>query len=109
MTPPPESSILEQPPSNPKPALDDRALRMVEFLAQGRYANARALQRLRLMLLLWVIRNKVSENLKRGFDLALGTLALVLTAPIMLAAALAIKLDTPGPVIFYQKRVGKWG
>ena len=95
--------------SKARPALDDRAQRMVEFLAQGRYANARALQRLRLTLLLWVIRNKIAENLKRGFDLLVGSVALVMAVPIMLLAAIAIKLDTPGPIIFYQKRVGKWG
>ena len=89
--------------------MDDRAQRMVAFLAQGRYGNARALQRLRLTLLLWVIRNKISENIKRGFDLVFGSLGLLLAAPIMLLAAIAIKLDTPGPIIFYQQRVGKWG
>src|SRR5258706_15206325 len=109
MTPSPVSSTLEQQPAVPQPSLDDRALRMVEFLAQGRYANARALQQLRLTLLVWVIRNKVTESLKRALDLGLGSVALVLSAPIMLLAAIAIKLDTPGPVIFYQKRVGKWG
>ncbi len=110
MTTPPNQPTLQRPPlAASQPALDDRAQRMAAFLAQGRYANARALQRLRLTLLLWVIRNKIAENLKRGFDLLFGSLALVLAAPIMLLAAIAIKLDTAGPVIFYQKRVGKWG
>lgn len=40
------------------------------------------------------------------FDKAVGTLALVLLAPVMLAVAVAIKLDSRGPVLFRQKRHG---
>ncbi|HVV95373.1 MAG TPA: undecaprenyl-phosphate glucose phosphotransferase [Hyphomicrobiales bacterium] len=43
---------------------------------------------------------------KRGFDLAVGSLALLALSPLMALVALAIKLDTPGPVLFRQKR---WG
>ncbi len=43
---------------------------------------------------------------KRGFDLLFGTLALIAAAPLMLAAAVAIKLDSPGPILFRQKRYG---
>ena len=44
---------------------------------------------------------------KRGFDLVLGMVLLVLTMPLMLVVAVAIRLDSPGPVIFRQKRVGE--
>jgi len=43
---------------------------------------------------------------KRAFDLVVGSLALVLLAPLMVGAAIAIKLDTRGPVFFRQKRYG---
>ncbi|MBB3998248.1 undecaprenyl-phosphate glucose phosphotransferase [Aureimonas pseudogalii] len=43
---------------------------------------------------------------KRMLDLAVGSLALILLSPMMLATALAIKLDSPGPVFFRQKRHG---
>ncbi len=43
---------------------------------------------------------------KRGFDLLFGTIALILTSPIMIAAAIAIKLDSKGPVFFRQQRYG---
>jgi len=46
---------------------------------------------------------------KRLFSLVLGTLAVVVTSPIMVLAAIAIRLDSPGPVIFRQKRVGENG
>jgi putative colanic acid biosynthesis UDP-glucose lipid carrier transferase len=50
--------------------------------------------------------NARKEILKRAEDLVLGTLALLLAAPLMLLIALAIKLDTPGPVFFRQWRYG---
>lgn len=46
---------------------------------------------------------------KRAFSLVLGTFAIVVTSPIMLLAAIAIRLDSPGPAIFRQKRVGENG
>ena len=46
---------------------------------------------------------------KRVFSLVFGTLAVVVTSPVMLLAAIAIRLDSRGPVIFRQKRVGENG
>ena len=44
--------------------------------------------------------------LKRGFDLFCGMLILFFISPILVAIAISIKLDSPGPVLFKQKRVG---
>lgn len=44
--------------------------------------------------------------LKRAQDLAIGSVALLLAAPVMLLVALAIRLDSPGPVLFRQRRHG---
>jgi len=46
---------------------------------------------------------------KRVFSFAFGLIGVVLSAPIMALAALAIRLDSEGPVIFRQKRVGEFG
>jgi exopolysaccharide biosynthesis polyprenyl glycosylphosphotransferase len=46
---------------------------------------------------------------KRGFDLFFGSLALVLTLPIMGLIAIVIWLDDGSPIIFRQKRVGENG
>jgi FlaA1/EpsC-like NDP-sugar epimerase len=43
---------------------------------------------------------------KSCFDRIVGSFILMLAAPVMLAVALAIKLDSPGPVLFRQKRYG---
>jgi lipopolysaccharide/colanic/teichoic acid biosynthesis glycosyltransferase len=48
-------------------------------------------------------------TLKRVLDLVLATLGLVATLPIWLIVAVAIKLDSPGPAIFVQERVGRHG
>jgi lipopolysaccharide/colanic/teichoic acid biosynthesis glycosyltransferase len=44
---------------------------------------------------------------RRTLDLALASVVLLLVAPIMLAVALAIRLDSPGPALFRQRRVGR--
>ncbi len=46
------------------------------------------------------------RGLKRASDIILATAALILFSPVMLMAALAIKLDSRGPIIFRQARSG---
>ena len=45
--------------------------------------------------------------IKRILDLLLAAVGAVVLSPVLLLAALAIRLDSPGPVMFRQKRVGK--
>ncbi len=47
--------------------------------------------------------------LKRGFDLTVAALFLILASPILLTIALCIKLDSPGPIFFRQTRLGLRG
>ncbi len=51
----------------------------------------------------------VNLALKRIFDIVVSSIALVLTGPIMLAAMLAIYLESGGPVVYRQTRVGRAG
>jgi lipopolysaccharide/colanic/teichoic acid biosynthesis glycosyltransferase len=46
---------------------------------------------------------------KRLFDLLCAALGLLLLAPLLLLIALAIRLDSPGPALFRQERVGRHG
>ena len=46
---------------------------------------------------------------KRAFDLLVATLALVLLSPLLAAVAVWIRLDSPGPVLYRQERVGRHG
>ena len=50
-----------------------------------------------------------STFVKRAFDLIGTSLGLIAIAPLMLAIAIAIKLDSRGPVFFKQRRVGRHG
>ncbi|MCV6575575.1 MAG: undecaprenyl-phosphate glucose phosphotransferase [Cohaesibacter sp.] len=43
---------------------------------------------------------------KRIFDVIVSILAIILLSPILIATAIAVKLDSAGPVLFRQKRVG---
>ena len=47
--------------------------------------------------------------MNRALDLAVAGLLIVLTAPLLGLAALAIKLESRGPVIYRQRRIGKDG
>ncbi|MCR4406833.1 MAG: undecaprenyl-phosphate glucose phosphotransferase [Anaerolineae bacterium] len=47
--------------------------------------------------------------IKRAFDLIVGSVLLLISLPIMAIIAIAIKLDSPGPAIFRQERVGENG
>jgi undecaprenyl-phosphate galactose phosphotransferase/putative colanic acid biosynthesis UDP-glucose lipid carrier transferase len=49
---------------------------------------------------------KIEQLLKRAFDLFGASLALLLLSPLMLIAALLIRFDSPGPVLFSQWRSG---
>jgi lipopolysaccharide/colanic/teichoic acid biosynthesis glycosyltransferase len=47
--------------------------------------------------------------MSRALDIALAVTGLVLAAPLLLIAAIAIKLDSRGPLIYRQRRVGRDG
>ena len=53
--------------------------------------------------------HEVGLALKRAFDILFSTLILVLLSPMLLAIAVAIKLDSPGPVFYASERIGKKG
>jgi lipopolysaccharide/colanic/teichoic acid biosynthesis glycosyltransferase len=62
----------------------------------------------------WVNRSivKVRENpvynlIKRIMDILLASVALIVFSPLMLLVAIAVWLDSPGPIIYVQKRAGK--
>jgi len=57
-------------------------------------------------------RGKVPEMalvLKRTMDIIFSSLVLILCAPLLLAIAVSIKLDSPGPIFYSSERIGKKG
>lgn len=56
-----------------------------------------------------VRKRKVSLLFKRAFDIAVSLILLVLLSPAFLILAIAIKVDSPGPVFYRQERVTQYG
>ena len=74
--------------------------------------SAVELDQLHGMTLLGMRRFEITHSsrlIKRSFDIIGSSLALLFLSPILLAVAAAIRLDTPGPIFFRQRRVGLRG
>jgi Undecaprenyl-phosphate glucose phosphotransferase len=50
--------------------------------------------------------NNFNKFLKRVSDIILATIGIIVTSPILIITAIMVKLSSPGPVIYKQKRVG---
>ena len=93
---------------------DDRCVK-VYFLPviYGFFKRSRQIEQVGSMPLINIhstpLDNKANAMLKRIIDI-IGSLALIiLTSPIMLVAVIGVKLSSPGPILFRQKRVGILG
>ena len=60
-------------------------------------------------MMAWRVTVRLSYFLKRLFDLVSSCLGLIVLSPFFILLAIAIKLDTPGPVFYVEPRVGKYG
>jgi sugar transferase (PEP-CTERM system associated) len=54
-------------------------------------------------------RSRWNDLLKRILDLVVGTVGLIVSLPLMILVALAVRLDSKGPIIYRQTRVGRMG
>lgn len=54
-------------------------------------------------------KRRISLLLKRGFDIVVSFLMLIIFSPVMLIISIMIKADSHGPVFFRQKRVTQYG
>jgi sugar transferase (PEP-CTERM system associated) len=55
------------------------------------------------------VKTPRTEIIKRFFDVAASLVGLVLSLPLMILAAIAIKLESPGPILYRQPRLGQNG
>jgi lipopolysaccharide/colanic/teichoic acid biosynthesis glycosyltransferase len=53
------------------------------------------------------LRSAFVRGVRRGIDFTAATVVLLLTSPLLIAIAIAIKIDSKGPVLFRQRRVGR--
>ena len=51
----------------------------------------------------------IALGIKRTFDVVMSAIVLVVLSPVLLGVAMAIRLDSPGPIFFRQRRVGQNG
>jgi exopolysaccharide biosynthesis WecB/TagA/CpsF family protein len=77
-------------------------------LLQGRSAGA-ASRRASLRRTMWRARPTLSRGAKRAIDVVGAGLLLVALMPFFALVALAIRIESPGPVLFRQSRVGRGG
>ena len=54
-------------------------------------------------------KSRVQDIAKRAIDIVLASLNLVIALPVMALVALAVRLSSPGPVMYHQERVGQHG
>jgi exopolysaccharide biosynthesis polyprenyl glycosylphosphotransferase len=52
---------------------------------------------------------QLSQAIKRGMDILGSAIVLIVLSPLLAIIALAIKLSSPGPALFRQKRIGQYG
>ena len=55
------------------------------------------------------VKNRLTETMKRAIDLTLASIGFVVSLPLMAVVVVLIKLDSRGPVLFRQERVGQHG
>lgn len=79
----------------------DAQSRLATWQESSRHVFTGARQQTRNMVLY--------ERVKRLLDIALALTLLIVLSPLMLLIAIAIKLDSPGPVMFVQRRTGRYG
>ena len=64
---------------------------------------------IQIRMLVWHITIRASKAFKRLMDIVLSVLAITLGSPVFLLTAFLVKVTSPGPIIFWQVRVGRYG
>ena len=64
---------------------------------------------IQIRMLIWHFTIGTSKAFKRLMDILLSILAIIVGSPVFLITGLLVKLTSPGPIIFWQVRVGKCG
>ncbi len=54
-----------------------------------------------------ILHSPVQNRIKRIFDISMAVVIGILTSPIMVIAAIIVRLESPGPIIYSQARVGE--
>jgi lipopolysaccharide/colanic/teichoic acid biosynthesis glycosyltransferase len=113
-----EQIVAEEYPGHTHTALatapaGDPALKDLLFdrYARGgiRFAGMRAIIYFLTKKYSWMLIVGSAYAVKRILDIIVSAAMLILLSPVFLITAIAIKIEAPGPALFNQTRVGKWG
>ncbi len=88
---------------------EDKVWPKLDYYTGQRFYRAFSALQFQVRLVLWSTRLQCLDCLKRLLDLAMVAFALPCVLPLMAITALAIKLDSRGPIFFEQARVGRRG
>ena len=66
-------------------------------------------RRYRIKFFTWRLTVRLAKSIKRVFDIAITLGMLIILSPLFATTALCIAIENPGPVFYYQTRVGKNG
>ena len=83
--------------------------RLLEHYDDPRFRRSALHGRLWFKRMLWLGVLKGTYAVKRLLDIVVSGIGLILLSPLLLAVGVAIRLESPGSVIFRQTRVGRWG
>ena len=64
---------------------------------------------IQMRMLLWHLTIRSSNGFTRVMDIILSVLGIIVLSPVFIFTALMVKITSPGPIIFSQVRVGKYG
>ena len=87
----------------------DQTEEIIRRLSRGKMIRTGSILRLEFKRLLWNTVVGSTKVVKRGVDILISSAAILALVPVFLVVALLIRLDSPGPVLFKQTRVGRWG
>ena len=72
-------------------------------------ARAESSSQKSVRVMAWKLTVKASYAIKRMIDILGSAIGMILLSPVYLTIAIAVKLSSPGPIIFSQIRVGRYG
>ena len=83
--------------------------RELSALSEELCSRSRSGGRIAFRMRIWYFTVAFSYRLKRSFDILIAASLLILLAPLLALVSLLIKATSPGPIIFSQIRVGRFG
>ena len=98
---------MRQPPNDRKPSAGQE--RLIRRFDNVQWLTWRHRLRFHAKRLVWIAVVQGTYLLKRLIDMSGSAVLLILLSPLFACVALAIRLDSPGPIFFQQIRVGRWG